>query len=232
MSDKFKVANVFTESEIQIGSLSVDDFHKIRSEARRDLALHGWQWLNAGTVAYRAYFATMKCFIFAFGLVLALLFIFGGKGFDANVTELHGVIMNGLPEDKTSKLPEFYWAALCIFGLILTSSAQVACIAALLGIAASYGNLFADEVKKYFADPIEQKVFSRLEKLFGVKPSNKEVVNSNGDSVLYRRPFPFPHTLGYNDYFHENIEKKIKVLLQEQTDSPIVVKIKNDPVMS
>ncbi|HDX8428286.1 hypothetical protein ACEUAI_20280 [Aeromonas veronii] len=223
MSDKFKVANVFTESEIQIGSLSVDDFHKIRSEARRDLALHGWQWLNAGTVAYRAYFAAMKCFIFAFGLVLALLFIFGGKGFDANVTELHGVIMNGLPEDKTSKLPEFYWATLCILGLILTSSAQVACVAALLSVAASYINLFTDEVNKYVY---------KISGLFGVKSANQEMANSNGNPVLYRRPFPFPSSLGYNDYFHESIEKKIKVLLQEQTDSPIVVKIKNDPVMS
>lgn len=232
MSDKFKVANVFTESEIQIGSLSVDDFHKIRSEARRDLALHGWQWLNAGTVAYRAYFATMKCFIFAFGLVLALLFIFGGKGFDANVAELHGIIMNGVPADKASDLPMFYWAVLCILGFILTASAQVACAAAFLGIAASYSNLFADKVNKYFSDPIEKKVFERLDRLAKTKLASKEVVNSNGDSVLYRRPLPFPSSLGYNDYFHESIEKKIKVLLQEQTDSPIVVKIKNDPVMS
>ncbi|WP_323946639.1 hypothetical protein [Aeromonas hydrophila] len=230
MSDKFKVANVFTESEIQIGSLSVDDFQKIRSEARRDLTLHGWQWLNAGTVAYRTYFATMKCFIFAFGLVLALLFIFGGKGFDANVTELHDIIMNGLPVDKASELPEFYWAVLCVLGLILTSSAQVACMAAFMAVAASYINLFTDKINIFKSEV--NKYICKLSGLLGVKLANQEVADNNEDPVLYRRPLPFPHSLGYNDYFHESIEKKIKVLLQEQTDSPIVVKIKNDPVMS
>lgn len=232
MSEKFNVANVFTESEIQIGSLSVDDFHKIRSEVRRDLKIHGWQWLNAITVAYHTYFATMKCFIFAFGLFFALLFIFGSKGFDANVTELHDIIMNGLPADKASELPEFYWAMLCLLGFILTASAQVACAAAFLGIVASYANLFTDKVKKYFSDPIEQKVFARLDKLAKTKLASKDVAYKHEHSVLYRRPLPFPRSFGYNDYFHESIEKKIKVLLQEQTDSPIVVKIKNDPVMS
>lgn len=234
MSEKFNVANVFTENEIQIGSLSVDDFHKIRSEVRRDLKLHGWQWVNAITVAYRTYFATMKCLIFVFGLSFAAIFVFGGKGLDANIKELHDMIINGLPADKTAILPRVYWELLGIFGFIFSASAQVACMAAFMAVAASYINLFSDEVNKYISDPIDEKLFKPLGRLLGGKPlneeENEEGVGSNEHPVLYRRPFPF--SLGYNDYFHESIEKKIKVLLQEQTDSPIVVKIKNDLVMS
>lgn len=230
MSDKFNVANVFTESEIQIGSLSVDDFHKIRSEARRDLKLHAWQWVNAITVAYRTYFATMKCLVFIFGLLLAEKFIFGGKGFDANAKYLHDVIVNGLSADEVSMLPKFYLGVLDFCGLILTASAQLACVAAILSIFSSYINLFSDEFRKYIVEPIERQLFARLDKLFGTKPSNKNPASYNGHVVLYRCVPPF--FCGYKDYFYESIERKIKVLLQEQTDSPIVVKIKNDPVMS
>lgn len=219
---KAGTVNVFTKgSDIQIGSLSLEDYHKVLSDIRRDADLHGAQLFNATMVVFNAYFFYIKMFLFMLGITATCAVIFSADGMDSFAKDLHNAVTNGLPDKDAEKLREIYGHLIETSWVILVDAAGFSVFTGAVSLIYTYVKLFKD---RFGLESKLARVFDAINRVMifidRLIPAKKPVpIDQSG-----RKYVPQRNLFGYRNIFDENIGLMVKTILQEQTDADIYVK--------
>lgn len=208
------VANVFTESGIQIGTLTVEEHQKIMKAALRNKNNYIEQAKNAGIVFLKSFFVTLKTFLLIAAIIFSVFFIFHESEYNVidDFIFNRGATLSsiGIGSQEEGFLILFSMLFLTIFSL--NTSFQIALILLLL-------SLFDCAVCIMF---LSSK--GRMERYTKKEERDKFIKAYNGKFDFSFQCIEMLGILGQKNMFQMNIDTEIKKALQEQSDCKIVVK--------
>ncbi len=208
------VANVFTESGIQIGTLTVDEHQKIMKAALRKKGNYIGQAKNAVAVFLKSFFIILKGFVLIAAIILSIFLILH----EADYKVIESFVFNkeaalssiGVGSQEDGFLFLFSMLFLAIF--LLKASFQFALFVSLLSVLDCVCSVLSLSSKK------------KLEIYTTKNKRNSLIKISNGEFEFAFKNINFLEIVGQKNMFQKDIDTEIKKALQEQSDCEIVVK--------
>lgn len=208
------VANVFTESGIQIGTLTVEEHQKIMKAALKKKSNYVGQAKNAVAVFLKSFFVILKGFILIAAIIFSLFLIFN----EGDYKDIENFVFNkdaALSSIGVGSYEEgflFLFSMLFLAILSLKASFHCAFFASLISVLDCVCSVLSLSSKK------------KLE-IYTTKEKRDNLIKvSNGEIEFAFKNMNFLEFAGQKNMFQLDIETEIKKALQEQSDCKIVVK--------
>lgn len=208
------VANVFTESGIQIGTLTVDEHQKIMKSALKKKSNYVKQAKNAVAVFLKAFFITLKGFVLIAAIIFSLFLIFN----EGDYKDIDNFIFNKNAALSSIGVGSYEEGFLFLFSMLflaiisLKVSFQCAFFASLLSVFDCVCSVVSLSSKK------KLEIYTTKDKRDNLKKI------SNGEFEFAFKNVNFLEFVGQKNIFQLDIDTEIKKALQEQSDCKIVVK--------